>query len=1620
MTAKMEAHIFSGMNKDMAVSKSKPEFLYDAHNIRFTAIEDGTLLTMTNEKGPLYQEALTGNYLGHCTFNDCAVVFTKSKAQDATDYIYKVSFDDKLNKWAAKELFKGNLNFSLNNKIETLGSYEKEDVKKVYWVDGLNQPRVINAAPEDEYTYDGEGVCTLFDFVPTLELKEEISVTRNEGSGMFAPGVIQYAFAYYNLYGQESNIFYTTPLNYVSYIDRGAAGDDKIANTFTIKITGVDKHFDFLRIFSIHRTTYEATPTCKRVVDLEVDGDTLTFVDDGTKGDIIDDSQLFYIGGEDIVVNTMTQKDNTLFLGNYKIERDYLNNLDLEGKAEIATTTIVDEIPKTPSNNKVYNYTNTLKYALNGFKNREHYRLGVQFQHKNGKWSSPVVLRKSFTVGSDKAFNPDSKEGKDTAVKTRLGIEATLPLDTDILKEKGYVKARPVCVFPTVLDRLVLAQGLLCPTVYGLANRAKKTIFAQSSWFFRPTIPNSLLENFSLNNTSLKSASFAEYNHNKLLPRDTLRNAEIQGAYTLRQYSTDIDDAGQYSTVAGSYVGSDAESVLFAVDQSILTFHSPDVQFDTDVQLADNQNWQMRLVGIANFTNSAWDVEIETSTAAALGPGFWRRTDISESPIENALLAAPLYADGVVCYNESRQEGKYYVDGSSGAVGYITYPWHRTGSLNNDEPRSADGGQQTAILKSKILSNLKFSADNTWFEKPEEIAITNPQLFSSDELQLLKIPYADDNLSFDSVNYCGNFDNVLNRNSLGYEVKAVHYIGDEPTNTSSIDLIKQPDQGTLREYDDFIGSTKPSGGGSGGDPNESDGSTITDNGNNNSGGNNNNNPGGNNEDNLEDTPTETDDSTASASVSTSKKNILIADKVAVRMRYKSDKHFVLSLKAENHKPVILPSLNGNGVDGSDVTRVPYWLADEPNVRRQYAVHIDYIINLHPNLLKQKYEEALNNQEIDEASYPWIFNLPTDVTSTNLDEYEGKIVLQYNVRPYRVYVLRVNHNPKESGKPESEITWYEASTYNQYFVADEDTNLDIVPREDLYPIKYVYFKGISGNQVDLDTKSETELMSEFTEKRLFKAKQDSIDITPEYPYLFLAELYREENPDIDFGGTNKDALQSNMWLPAGEPTDIKDEITLEYKYGDTWYQRYDCMKTYPFVKEAENSVVEIGSFMCETRINLDGRYDRNRGQISNINYTPDNFNLLNEVYKQSNNWFNYNILPDNVVSTDVFPNQVMWTLEKQAAAEIDNWTNLTPASTLDMDGTKGQVNALRTFDNTVLCFQDNAINQVLYNERVQIPVSDGVPIEISNSGKVSGKRIISDKIGCKNKWSICSTSQGVYFLDSTTKRLYTLKEGLQSVSDVKGMDIWFKSKENFDNEKTFFDFKNQDLYLIWDDTCLVYSEFLGAFTSFMNYEKTAAMFNIGDSFYALHDSGNFCNYYKMFSGYYNRIYGEHFPVEFTFVSNENSQIDKTFTNIETRTDYWIDDELQSDFVFDSMRVFNEYQDTGTVYPNAKKKFRIWRIEIPRHKDSLDRIRNTWTKTTFKLDLPRRAFITRDAVTTDVNLDAYYEADPRFNYNAKDLGVAEEAIPKFSSPTRFSIDSFNKLKLQLHDLNVQYFI
>lgn len=1590
-----------GMQRDLSASAFNSEYAYENKNVRVMPTDESTLLSLINEKGnkkssiagigdhikgiPIGQ-ALVNNELiifaagdddyrladitpnifeapdifpcgvlitdltagedtvnditpdissiGDITFVDCPYKLNIDVDSMLDDRIYKLWFNNGV--LTGKRLFRGNLGFNYKHPIETISFYENADIRKVYWTDGLNQPRVINIAAVSDVV--SKWNTDSFNFVRTLSLNEEITIERNiVANGSFAPGVIQYAFTYFNKYGQESNIFYTSPLYYISYNNRGASPEDKVSNSFNIEIVNVDRRFDYIRIYSIHRTSINATPDVRRVVDLappigrssyklssyEINlpankmtmyrrgsgaektldqyepsysgsnykswtfntneyyginfgGDYLTwgtgtsftititngnkasmqlansnnmtgtlsiakvtYTDNGSSGDSVDPTELLYIGGEEVVFGTMAQKDNTLFLGDIETKRKTLDSTVRNYfKGKSITFSSYNKSISSPEPKGYYPYSNQLKmnsYQFKTFKYLEWYRFGIQAQHYTGKWSEPIWINDvRNTVHIATTFYSSNTIGLPVA-------EFTLNDSTIInrLLDNGYVRIRPVVVYPTINDREAVCQGILCPTVYNVSDRFGNSPFAQSSWFTRPNAPFDKYRAFhynqnnegawggdwfelgqSLGNISAYSragimsndraivtsggtqynidivnkGAWAEFRHNRPIPGNNNRNAEIQCIWNPPSVPY-IDDNATDSDVA-SWVSNNAEN--YYIDQSILTFHSPDIEFDNEIRSIDTSGLKLRIVGMVPITAFASDIDIQTSTpvlnfanSSNLPIGFYKEpvgveNDFSYDSIGVHLGDSHFGWRGLI-------SGAFWFDEIYGnkvdsakelSTGFVVYPWHRNGSLNNT--KYATDGYRSAMLDKKKMSNMRYSYKSVYFDlnniwnayeddSDTRTGISGVAIFDSNEVSLIRLP-AQENSGLTDINYYGNVDKLLTISRTGDKKDGY------PIMTSGMQDASKSESAHMLFSGNYINIKDLKGTWSGGGTKQ-----------------------------LTDTVTGTD---------------------PVRIKYKSTPHAVLALNyTTSGAQRILPNIT-DGVYNDT------WIVNAQN--------IGAIGDKHMYWDKSKRVKSVSQDTIQAPGGP--------------------------------------------------------------------------------------ISGVSSIQ---------------------------------HGWLWLGELYND-NVQNRFGGQTEEAFENNTWLPCGDPISLidtnngaKSSITIRWEEGDTYFQRYDHIKTYPFTLEDQNAVTDIVSFMCETRVNIDGRYDRNRGQASNFSVTPENFNLVNDVYSQPNNFFNYRTINPNKLNLYNFHNSITWTKTKTAGELVDTWTNITLASTLDLDGDKGTVRALRRFNNNIIAFQDRGISQILYNENMQISSTDGVPIEIANSGKVNGKRYISDRIGCTNKWSMCETSNGIYFIDDITKGIFLFNGQLNNISDRLGFHSWInRASKNvsiwnpvdFDGFVTYYDKVNGDVFFISKDECLAFSEPLGQFSSFYSYEKTPYFTNLEDRGIAFNVEGTGTLYKPWLhnEGDYNMFFGVYQPFYTTVIANPDMPVDKIFNNLEFRSDSWDKEGNLLNTTFDTLNVWNEYQQgTSTLNnilgrpSNLKKKFRIWRANIPRAKvNGRDRMRNPW--------------------------------------------------------------------------------
>lgn len=1546
-----------GMQRDLSVSAFNPEYAYENKNIRIMPTDESTLLSIVNEKGNRLAnisgigDSLKGTPIGQALIDDELIIFTAGDSSarivdnitptietvddiiseeltldidsDIEDRIYKLWFDGTT--LTGTRLYRGQLDFDYRHPIETISFYENQEIKKIYWTDGLNQPRVINVAAASDVISRWND--NSFNFTRRLKLQETITIDRNiVANGTFSPGVIQYAFTYFDKYGQESNIFYTSPLYYISYNNRGASPEDKVGNSFSIVIDNIDKSFDYIRIYSIHRTSIDAVPTVKRVVDLAPptgtsaysmtewsksgianniqvynvaqntyvslssitpsstsssssswnlagsayrvirfpDGDYLyilssktvyvnvtsrgvatiyytdrtemtvylytrskiSYTDNGTSGDSIDPTELLYVGGEEVVFGTMAQKDNTLFLGDITLRRKLIDSTirDFFRDGTITFTSGYSTKYLTPPQPLgYYSYDNQLKlnsYKIKTFKYLETYRFGVQFQHTSGKWSEPIWIN-------------DVRNTQHVQCNYISGSSVYLPIATYTLSSQfiinrlvnqGYIRVRPVVVYPSLTDRECICQGILCPTVFNVGDRQGNSPFAQSSWFVRanapfdeykalhytqnssgvwgsdwndrengplhdPT-PNSRAGVMSNNRTNVtynsnqfimelpNKGAWAEFRNNYPIPSNNKRNAEIQCIWNPPNRPSVSDTASEADV--NVWVSQNAEN--FYIDQSIVTLHSPDIEFDNDVRSIDTSGLQLRIVGMVPLTAFIGDIDIQTSTPAnnyydssEVAPGFYKELVGAENISRfgwRGLLSGGFWFDEISDYKEGTGNTNHYT------TGFVVYPFHRNGSLNNKKWATADG-YRSAMLDKKKISNMRFSYNTHFLDSgsiydfyrersSSKTGVSGIAVFDSDEVTLVRLP-AQKNSGLGDINYYGNVDKVINISRIGDKKDGypIMTTGVQNTDTNAHALFSGNYMQIDGRFTDQITGVDP-----------------------------------------------------------------------IRMKYKSTPHAVIALNfTEDHYQWILPTIK----DG-------------------------------------------------DISYP----SPTELWNVNV---AGSI-------------------------PSGQHAFWDK---NKVCAGTYQSVLDI-PLSNLNGS----FNGYS----------------------------------IEYGWLWLGEIY---NPKVTnrFGGQTEEAFENNQWLPCGEPVSlvndnsgVRSSVTITWTEGDTYYQRYDHLKTYPFTLEDQNAITDIVSFMCETRVNIDGRYDRNRGQTSNFAITPTNFNLMNDVYSQQNNFFNYRTVNPNKLNLDNFHNSITWTKTKTAGELIDTWTNITLASTLDLDGDKGYIRAIRRFNNNLIAFQDRGISQILYNENMQIASTEGVPIEIANSGKVNGKRYLSDKIGCTNKWSMCETPNGIYFIDDITKGIFLFNGRLDNLSDRLGFYSWINAKstginiwnpKDFDGFVTYYDKVNGDVFFISKDECLAFSEPVAQFTSFYSYEHMPYFINLRDKGIAINtiEGGTIYRAWLHNEGNYNMFFNKYQPFYTTVIANPDMSEDKIFNNLEFRADSWNGTTLLNT-TFDTLATWNEYQ-TGTSTLNnilgrpseLKKKFRVWRANIPRaSSNGRDRMRNPW--------------------------------------------------------------------------------
>lgn len=1516
-----------------------------------------------------------------------------------------------------EELFAGNLGLSTEWPLETLTYYESSLVEKVYWTDGINQPRIINIAGDKEKWKNSSsgvssrGVSTCFDFVPAVGLKEQMTVVKNvDGGGLFAPGVIQYCFTYINKYGQQSNIVSTSALYYLTHNDRGASGEESVSCSFTITIKDVDQSFDYVRLYSIQRTSLDGEVVAKQLEDLEIAGGTadsdgnvtLSYVDNGTNGASVDATELFYVGGKEISAYTMAMKDNTLFLGNITEKNILMNDLQdyfdsIRGSENLATVQFSNDTQEAgkaytekvmqmdDASGKVYSNTFTLNSSqrqITTFKGGETYRMGIQFQKDTGEWLEPVWID---DVKNE--YYPKTYLGKNEAdlvyghyhLYWKKLVEETLKdSSTDYSRLK---RVRPVVVYPSIGDRSVLCQGVLNPTVFNIEDRVSSSPYSQASWFFRPYM-------WSIGTSSSKVETLPEVTVDDITADTKKNNSSTSGTGEKPDCSPDTYFADKtrtcYVLVARVHTGS-LENILQTRTLERWCRYKDSAEYQQEelvteafagaieLEREDNDTTQLPLYAFVRYSdyfkeNNVSDgstsgnkltyldleevavthklFEIYNSMKEKNGLLYYLQPEGSTEE-EAGTYTFKFYTDNndddnyvyyEVKFTSMGEDGLYDVntalDSGSSSVEFTHYNSIVNASSCKGDYQSVEIQGSYKEYDSPIANYIEKAKSNTQFFVDQSIVTLNSpdlefdttvQKYSTDGLKLRivgAIPLTANVSSHyitastamletyhnesDKVKGFGigeKNDNVVYKNISLYAGKRLvsNYLWNDviikeaPKETDKIKTL-----GDLPDY--LIYPWQRTGSLNNDRRAENEASSVL-------------------EEKIEATLSYSlatkyfDRDHINEYVDDIGTDTGLSDEELVKKYYSFADIDVAATLTENSE-VMNYSL---GKQRDDTSNVNYYA----NIDKVLVNSHGYEIQVNP-LSKNEDVNGGSVDKKDEKTKNWLFTNP--------------VWMRYKSTTHYAIALKATDTTSNESPipilPYGELDFTSSGSTKAYYTGKwsgtsgttfwGDTNISFTQH------------GLKAGELFTDTDSDGEAQN----------TQHS------YSYLWLGELYKDVSNR--FGGTSRNAVRANAWLPAGDAVNLQDgdgnemdDVALFWTNGDTYYQRYDCLKTYPFASGDKNQLVEILSFMVESRVNLDGRWDKNRGQMNNTYINANNFNRMNDVYSQRDNFFNYSRLgveegssnggSSNSSSNGVrsnsssgewsneilsYRNQAYYSKTKISGADVDLWTNVTLGSVLEFDGDKGALNAIRRLGNDLVAFQDTGISQILYNENVQVSTQNGVPIEIANSGKVQGVRYYADTVGCQNKWAMATTPQGIYFMDNINRNIYLFNGKLTDLSTSMGMSTWTKQNMewknkiwnpvDFSNFVAYWDKQNQEVLFVSKETALAYSEKIGAFTSFYDYGGTPWFANLDSTGVWLHPDGSNTKVWQHQAGEYCNFFGQQKPYWMTLVGNPEPTVDKIFTNLEFLAS--VDGEGGNDsngrynplLPFDYLEAWNEYQ------------------------------------------------------------------------------------------------------------------
>jgi len=459
----------------------------------------------------------------------------------------------------------------------------------------------------------------------------------------------------------------------------------------------------------------------------------------------------------------------------------------------------------------------------------------------------------------------------------------------------------------------------------------------------------------------------------------------------------------------------------------------------------------------------------------------------------------------------------------------------------------------------------------------------------------------------------------------------------------------------------------------------------------------------------------------------------------------------------------------------------------------------------------------------------------------------------------------------------------------------------------------------------------------------------------------------------YGGSSFESRFNNIYVPASDYSSLENTSVTAH-YGDCITAYFDYLRTiydiHGDVSEGDETQ-EILYLPVKSQANLNLRLDTGFNKIANTDFTTSRklteegladieagieiaaLYRYNTVYSVDNNTREYSAIPFDSVTTEEYDTRIRRSEVKSNGEYSDSWLQFKINNYLDVDSQYGKLTKLAVFKDKLLFWQPNAFGTVPVGEKELIPSSTSATLALGSSGILDRYDYLDTFAGASDKHSVLITPNNILMYSSVKNTMYRFTGGLEPISDVQGMNSWFDQYVTTSNRvRSGYNPLMYEAWWTFGNYTLVYSELNNGFIYRLptngNIVIPVDYITFNNNFYSTTD-GNLI--YKHNLGNYGQLYGQYLTSSVTILVNPRGTIMNVYDAIEMLTEKYDSSGNEIQETFDSIRIYNDYQDTDTLTltpdDNIKRRLRTWRFNKIRDIDTNDpKIRGSYVKIELK--------------------------------------------------------------------------